>query len=78
MAATGLVSINVLETLVSEFCDCGMEILVDDTSTSMHGKDKVFLNGDWVGVCEDSLTFVMELRRKRRNKELPQQVFFLF
>lgn len=78
MATTGLVSTNVSEPLVSELCDCGMEKLVDDTSTLLHGKDNVFLNGDWVGVCEDSLTFVTELRRKRRKKELPQQVFFLF
>jgi hypothetical protein len=31
-----------------------MEELVDDTTTVLGKKDKVFLNGDWVGVCSDS------------------------
>lgn len=65
-----------VEPLISQFCHSGMEKLVDDTSTPLHGKDKVFLNGNWVGVCADSLTFVTELRRKRRRKQLPNQVFF--
>ncbi|KAK1583276.1 hypothetical protein Q3G72_022416 [Acer saccharum] len=32
------------------------------------------MNGDWVEVCEDSLSFVVELRDKRRKKELLHQV----
>lgn len=51
-----------------------MEKLVDDTCTSLEGMDKVFVNGDWVGVCKDSLSFVTELRSKRRHKEFPHQV----
>ncbi|PON74552.1 DNA-directed RNA polymerase, subunit [Parasponia andersonii] len=74
MATTGLVSLNVAESLISKLCDSGMEKLVNDTSTRLDGKIKVFLNGDWVGVCVDSLAFVMELRRMRRRKELPHQV----
>lgn len=74
LAATGLVSINVAEPLISKLCDSGMENLVNDASTPLHEKHKVLLDGDWIGVCADSLTFVTELRRKRRSKELPHQV----
>ncbi|KAK9290364.1 hypothetical protein L1049_008533 [Liquidambar formosana] len=74
LAITGLVSTNVLEPLVDKLLDCGMEELVNDTSALLCGKDKVFLDGDWVGVCEDSLSLVAELRRRRRRKELPHQV----
>ncbi|KAK0600276.1 hypothetical protein LWI29_013287 [Acer saccharum] len=74
LSATGLVSTNILEPIVDQLFDCGMEKLVDDTSFSLEGKHKIFINGDWVGVCEDSLSFVVELRDKRRRKELPHQV----
>ncbi|KAL5770622.1 hypothetical protein ACOSP7_014776 [Xanthoceras sorbifolium] len=74
LAVTGLVSTNILEPIVDQLSDCGMEKLVDDTSSSLEGKHKIFINGDWVGVCEDSLLFVAELRYKRRRKELPHQV----
>ncbi|XP_057957575.1 DNA-directed RNA polymerases IV and V subunit 2 [Malania oleifera] len=74
LAITGLVSTNLMEPLVDKLFDCGMEELVDDTSSSLHGKVKVFLNGDWVGLCEDSSSFVTELRKMRRRKELPHQV----
>ncbi|KAJ4707779.1 DNA-directed RNA polymerase subunit beta [Melia azedarach] len=74
MAITGLVSTNISEPIVNQLFDCGMEKLVDDISTSLEGKDKVFVNGDWVGVCENSLSFVAELRRMRQRKELPNQV----
>ncbi|KAA8515253.1 hypothetical protein F0562_018517 [Nyssa sinensis] len=74
LAITGLVSTNVLESLVDELFDCGMEKLVDDTSTLLRGKVKVFLDGDWVGICEDSISFVAELRSKRRRQEVPHQV----
>jgi DNA-directed RNA polymerase-4/5 subunit 2 len=55
-----------------------MEELVDDTTTVLGRKDKVFLNGDWVGVCSDSTSFVAELRNRRRKNELPHQVHFYF
>ena len=74
LAITGLVSTNIQEPFLDELLDCGMDNLVDDTSTLLSGKDKVFLDGDWVGVCEDSVSFVTELRRKRRRKEVPPQV----
>ncbi|KAL6985162.1 DNA-directed RNA polymerases IV and V subunit 2 [Sarracenia purpurea var. burkii] len=74
LAITGLVSTNAQEHFIDELLDCGMEKLVDDTSTLLSGKDKVFLDGNWVGVCEDSVSFVAELRRKRRRMEVPHQV----
>ncbi|XP_021864536.2 DNA-directed RNA polymerases IV and V subunit 2 [Spinacia oleracea] len=78
IAATGLVSssiskeerVSLLETLLR----CGMDRLVHDSSTSLSGKDKVLVDGEWVGVCSDSLKVVEELRRKRRRKRLPCQV----
>lgn len=50
-----------------------MEKLVDDSSL-LDGKHKVFLDGDWVGICKDSSSFVSKLRRKRRRMEVPHQV----
>uniref|UniRef100_A0A5B7ANF1 DNA-directed RNA polymerase subunit beta n=1 Tax=Davidia involucrata TaxID=16924 RepID=A0A5B7ANF1_DAVIN len=73
-AITGRVSTNVLEPLVDKLFDSGMEQLLNDSSTSLCGKDKIFLDGDWVGICEDSFSFVAELRSKRRRKEVPHQV----
>lgn len=74
LAATGLVSTNISEPLDEDLLDCGMQRVVNDTSTSLHGKVKVFLNGDWIGICEDSLSFVTNLRNKRRQKEIPPEV----
>lgn len=74
LAATGLVSTNVLEPLLEKMVRCGVEELVDDTSSLLSGKDKVLLDGEWVGVCADSAAFVEALRRKRRRKLLPNQV----
>ncbi|KAE8709053.1 DNA-directed RNA polymerases IV and V subunit 2 [Hibiscus syriacus] len=74
LASTALVSTNLMEPIVDKLFDSGMEKVVNDTSSSVDGKYKVFLNGEWVGVCEDSLSFAAELRRNRRRKELPFQV----
>ena len=54
MVVTGVVSTNISESLVDELFNSGMDKLVDDTYTKLDGKHKVFLNGEWVGVCEDS------------------------
>ncbi|KAE9609271.1 putative DNA-directed RNA polymerase [Lupinus albus] len=74
LAVTGLVSINISEPILPQLIECGLEELADDTSTYLGKKDKVFLNGDWVGVCANSISFVGELRRKRRTNQLPHQV----
>ncbi|KAG8375443.1 hypothetical protein BUALT_Bualt10G0100500 [Buddleja alternifolia] len=76
LASLGLVSTTVLEqeSLLRKFHECGMEKLVDDTSSSLEEKHKIFLDGDWVGICKDSSSFVAKLRRKRRKMEVPYQV----
>ncbi|KAM0039516.1 putative DNA-directed RNA polymerase [Helianthus debilis subsp. tardiflorus] len=74
LAATALVSTTVREDLSDALLACGMEKLVDDTSTSLSGMDKIFVNGDWVGSCKDSALFVAEFRSKRRRKQVPHQV----
>uniref|UniRef100_A0A803N1C3 DNA-directed RNA polymerase subunit beta n=2 Tax=Chenopodium quinoa TaxID=63459 RepID=A0A803N1C3_CHEQI len=75
IAATGLVSCSISKKgLPDILVKCGMEKLVSDTCTSLGGKDKVFVDGDWVGVCADSLSFVQELRRNRRKKRISSQV----
>ncbi|KAE8056274.1 hypothetical protein FH972_013060 [Carpinus fangiana] len=72
LAITGLVSTNILEPVSSKLIDCGLEELVDDSS--LRGKYKVFLNGEWVGVCKDSISFVAEVRNKRRRKQLSHEL----
>lgn len=56
---------------------CGMKKLLDESSEILSGKHKVFLNGEWVGVCDDSITLVTALRNKRRRGKLPHQVLFI-
>jgi DNA-directed RNA polymerase-4/5 subunit 2 len=74
LAITGLVSTNISEPVSSNLFDCGLEELVDDSS--LRGKYKVFLNGEWVGVCKDSISFVAEVRNKRRRKQLSHEVLY--
>lgn len=74
LGVTGLISTSILEPIIEQLFNSGMEKLADDASYSLEGKFKVFVDGDWIGVCKDSLSFVSELRRKRRRKELPTQV----
>lgn len=74
LSITGLVSLNTLKPVVPTLFRCGMENVVDDTSTSLSGKHRIFLNGEWVGVCEDSLSFVTKVRLKRRRNLLLHQV----
>ncbi|KAL8104638.1 DNA-directed RNA polymerases IV and V subunit 2-like [Apium graveolens] len=74
LASTGLVSTSILEPFFDKLLDCGMEELVDDTSTSLHGKNFIFLDGELVGVCHDSASFVSKLRSMRRKKKVPSQV----
>ncbi|KAI3955226.1 hypothetical protein MKW98_020859 [Papaver atlanticum] len=61
--------------LKDKLFNCGMKKLVDEAySASWKGKDKVFVNGDWVGVCDDSFSFVTNLKHSRRSKGIPPQV----
>lgn len=74
LAGTALVSTPVREGLFEVLVACGLEKLVEDTSTSLSGMDKVFVDGDWVGTCRNAGSFVTEFRRRRRKKEVPLQV----
>ncbi|KAF9618483.1 hypothetical protein IFM89_001884 [Coptis chinensis] len=75
LAVTGLVSTNSSEPLLDKLLECGMEKLTDGPTTmSLKGKEKIFLNGDWVGLCKDFLAFLQVLKSKRRSKEVPRQV----
>jgi DNA-directed RNA polymerase-4/5 subunit 2 len=75
LASMGLVSTQITtKNFIGKLIRCGMKNLVDDTSTLISDKHKVFLDGDWVGICEDSLDFVSKLRRRRRKNKLPHQV----
>ncbi|XP_051129434.1 DNA-directed RNA polymerases IV and V subunit 2 [Andrographis paniculata] len=75
LASTALISTNILEqkSIIRTLHKCGMEKL-DETSSNVDGKQKIFLDGDWVGVCKDSSSFVSKLRSKRRRSVLPHQV----
>ncbi|WRX31951.1 DNA-directed RNA polymerase [Theobroma cacao] len=75
LATTGLVSTNIMESIVDKLFDSGMEELVNDTCSSLDGKDKVFLNGEWVGVCEDSLSFAAEVEIKRDEHKGEVRIF---
>lgn len=77
LAGTALVSTAVRGGIFDVLVACGMEKLVDDTSTSLSGMDKVFVDGDWVGFCKNSASFVAEFRRRRRKTEVPPQVSIL-
>lgn len=74
LASLGLVSTTNLEPLLDKLYDCGMNELVDDTSSVLLGEHKIFLDGDWVGMCQDSESFVEQLRNMRRSNEVPHQV----
>lgn len=74
MAVTGLVSTKLPELPLDKLTYCGMEKLDQDSPSLLSGKDKVFLNGNWVGVCGDSSTFVKKLRNMRRFQKIHPQV----
>ncbi|XP_050230997.1 DNA-directed RNA polymerases IV and V subunit 2-like [Mercurialis annua] len=74
LAATGIVSTNISEPLIDELVSRGLEKVPDDCHSKLDDKYKVFLNGEWVGVCEESSLFVSELRRLRRRNKLHQLV----
>ncbi|XP_050216830.1 DNA-directed RNA polymerases IV and V subunit 2-like [Mercurialis annua] len=74
LAATGIVSTNISEPFTEKLVSLGMEKVPDDSYSKLDDKHKVFLNGEWVGVCEDSRLFISKLRRLRRRKKLHQLV----
>ncbi|CAI9117772.1 OLC1v1019254C1, partial [Oldenlandia corymbosa var. corymbosa] len=74
LASTGLVSTAVTEPYHHKLLECGMKELVDNSSGFLHEKFKIFVDGNWIGTCEDSESFVTNLRTMRRSKEINPQV----
>ncbi|CAI9096371.1 OLC1v1032499C1 [Oldenlandia corymbosa var. corymbosa] len=74
LACLALVSTTVSEPFFHKLLECGMTELVDHSSSFLSGKFKIFVDGNWIGTCEDSEGFVAALRSKRRKKEFDQQV----
>ncbi|XP_031475777.1 DNA-directed RNA polymerases IV and V subunit 2-like [Nymphaea colorata] len=74
LAVTGLVSTSLLDVPLDKLVDCGMEDIDDSSLSSLHGRFKIFLNGEWVGLCEDSITFVSNLKNLRRSLIINPQV----
>lgn len=78
LAVAALVSLKVTEPILDKLISCGMEKLDEISLSSVSNMDKVFLNGDWVGVCADSSSFVARLRCMRRDTLIhPQVCLFL-
>lgn len=74
LAVTAVVSSKVLQPSVDNLMECGMKKLDEVSPESMRKMGKVFLNGDWVGVCSDMSSFADRLRCMRRGKQIDPQV----
>lgn len=74
LAVTALVSSKVMEPILDKLTSCGMEKLDEISLSSMVQKYKVLLNGDWIGVSSDPISFVDQLRTMRREKQIHSQV----
>ncbi|TVU06218.1 hypothetical protein EJB05_49419, partial [Eragrostis curvula] len=71
LAATAIVSSKVVQPLVDSFISCGMSKLDGIPSEVVRRMDKIFLNGIWVGSCDDP---VLRLRCMRRSNMVDRQV----
>lgn len=78
LAVTAVVSSKVLQPNVDNLMECGMKKLDEVLLESMRKMGKVFLNGDWVGVCSDMSSFADRLRYMRRGKQIDPQVSCYF
>lgn len=78
LAVTALVSSRSDEPILDKLVSCSMEKLDQISVTLLSNVDKVFLNGDWIGVCSDSKSFVTSLRHMRRSQQIDSQVLLLF
>nr|CAD1830283.1 unnamed protein product [Ananas comosus var. bracteatus] len=74
LAVTAIVSSRIMEPILDKLVSCGMEKLDESPLSSTTKMDKVFLNGDWIGVCADPSSFVESFRCMRRNKVIHAQV----
>ncbi|RWW25168.1 hypothetical protein BHE74_00019574 [Ensete ventricosum] len=73
-AVTAVVSSKIMEPILDKLISCGMEKLDEISLSSLSQTHKVFLNGDWVGVCPDMSSFADRLRSMRRAKLIHPQV----
>jgi DNA-directed RNA polymerase beta subunit len=74
LAVTAIVSSRVGQPLIESFISCGMSKLTDIPTEHIQRMDKIFLNGNWVGSCKDSASFVFRLRCMRRSSMIDPQV----
>jgi DNA-directed RNA polymerase IV and V subunit 2 len=76
LAVTAIVSSLVGKPSIDTFVSCGMKKLDEIPLQEICGKDKIFLNGNLLGVCADPGEFVLCLRNMRRSMEIDSQVWF--
>ncbi|KAF8660175.1 hypothetical protein HU200_057740 [Digitaria exilis] len=74
LAVTATVSSRVVQPLIESFISCGMSKLNEIPTENVQRMDKIFLNGNWVGCCTDSASFVLRLRCMRRSSLIDPQV----
>ncbi|KAG2575119.1 hypothetical protein PVAP13_7KG411400 [Panicum virgatum] len=74
LAVTAIVSSRVVQPLIESFISCGMSKLNEIPTENIQRMDKIFLNGNWVGSCTDSASFVLRLRCMRRSSLIDPQV----
>ncbi|XP_062226907.1 DNA-directed RNA polymerases IV and V subunit 2-like isoform X2 [Phragmites australis] len=74
LAVTAIVSSRVVQPLIDSFISCGMNKLDEIPNEKVTRMDKIFLNGNWVGSCTDSASFVLRLRCMRRSSLIDPQV----
>ncbi|TVU42988.1 hypothetical protein EJB05_09417, partial [Eragrostis curvula] len=74
LAVTAMVSTLVRKPLIDIFVSCGMKKMDELTVQEIGGKDKIFLNGNLLGVCTDPCEFVLRLRSMRRTAQIHSQV----
>ncbi|CAL5014605.1 unnamed protein product [Urochloa decumbens] len=74
LAVTAIVSSRVTQPLIESFISCGMSKLNEIPTENIQRMDKIFLNGNWVGCCTDSASFVLRLRCMRRSSLIDPQV----
>ncbi|XP_044961868.1 DNA-directed RNA polymerases IV and V subunit 2-like [Hordeum vulgare subsp. vulgare] len=74
LAASAVVSSVMRKPLIDLFVSCGMKKLDEVLVQEIGGTEKIFLNGDLVGVSAQPGEFVTNLRNMRRSKQIDPQV----
>ncbi|VAI88535.1 unnamed protein product [Triticum turgidum subsp. durum] len=74
LAASAVVSSVMRKPLIDLFVSCGMKKLDEVLVQEIGGTEKIFLNGDLVGVSAYPGEFVTNLRNMRRSKQIDPQV----